>query len=139
MDQKLKDVIELKEAKIQTTNGSSPSGSRGNSPYSTIGSSPSPRNSLVGSPSPRSSTLGTSPASQGASVTQHTFLVTISGKSHEFQTDCEHERIRWVKLLGLLVMFPSAPIPKEPDVNPITESFHSKLDAKKFSAGESLE
>ena len=137
-DQKPKDALELNGAKIETTSGGSPSGSQGSSPYSTIGSSTSPRNSLVGSPSPRNSTLGTSPSSQGLAANQYIFQVSCSGKSHEFRTDSENDRIRWVKLLGLLVMFPLAPIPKEPESNPIAESFHSKLDAKKFGAGGHL-
>ena len=82
---------------------------------------------------------GTSPRSGGLlaapSPSKFEFHITSGTEQHEFKCDSEEDRASWVKLLGLLVLFPQAHIPEEPMDNPIKDSFRSKLSAKEFKAG----
>ena len=131
---KPKKTVELGYAKVSAVSAGSPSGSQTNSPAGavtgvSISPSPSPRNSL---------TLSTSPSIHSLTLqgsTSHRFLVTTSNETHEFRTETENDRLRWVKLLGLLVMFPYSVIPEEPQSNPIKESFRCKLDPVQYRAG----
>ena len=133
---KPKKTVELSYAKVSAVSTGSPSGSQTNSPAGAVTGvsiSPSP------SPSPRNSlTLSTSPSIHSLSLqsgTSHRFLVITSNETHEFRTETENDRLRWVKLLGLLVMFPFSVIPEEPQSNPIKESFRWKLDPVQYRAG----
>ena len=133
---KPKKTVELSYAKVSAVSAGSPSGSQTNSPAGAVTGvsiSPSP------SPSPRNSlTLSTSPSIHSLSLqsgTSHRFLVITSNETHEFRTETENDRLRWVKLLGLLVMFPYSVIPEEPQINPIKESFRCKLDPVQYRAG----
>ena len=96
----------------------------------------SPSVSATGSP--HGGTLATSPNPSGyqTPTAQHLFQVITPNETHEFRTDSENERLRWGKLLGLLVLFPYSTIPEEPKTNPIKESFRAKLDPKWYGAGE---
>ena len=131
--QKPKKVLELAGAKVETPNGS-PCGSKDNSPYNSHNIAASPRNSAGSS---GNFSLSPSPSSsQGSSGLQHVFLVTFGSETHEFRTESENDRLRWVKLLQLLVMFPYSSIPEEPTSNPIKESFRYKLDPQLYDAGK---
>lgn len=134
--QKPKKGIELANAKINNVSTGSPSGSQNNSPAytptlanSSPSPSPSPRNSITLSTSPNVQSLGT----QGTAL--HSFQIATPNETHEFRTDSENDRLRWMKLLGLLVMFPYSTIPEEPQNNPIKESFRCKLDPTQYGAG----
>jgi len=81
------------------------------------------------STSPNVQSLGT----QGTAL--HSFQIATPNETHEFRTDSENDRLRWMKLLGLLVMFPYSTIPEEPQNNPIKESFRCKLDPTQYGAG----
>ena len=78
---------------------------------------------------PNVQSLGT----QGTAL--HSFQIATPNETHEFRTDSENDRLRWMKLLGLLVMFPYSTIPEEPQNNPIKESFRCKLDPTQYGAG----
>ena len=134
--QKAKRTVELGNAKVSAVSTGSSTGSQTNSPASATGVNTSP----FPSPSPRNSlTLSTSPSIHSLSLqessTSHTFQVITSNETHEFRTETENDRLRWVKLLGLLVMFPYSVIPEEPQSNPIKESFRCKLDPAQYGAG----
>lgn len=128
---KPKNSIKLEGAKIDTVY-SSPSPSNTNSPAygntSTVTSPPS-GNRFSSSPSPSLS------SSNGGELYAFT-VATSGGDVHEFRTESENDRLRWVKLLQLLVMYPYSPIPDEPATNPIKDSFRQALEAKQYEAGE---
>ncbi len=74
--------------------------------------------------------------SQGAGGNdQHLFVIVVQNDTFEFRTDSENERLRWVKLLGLLVMLPYSVIPEEPGSNPIKHSLRAKQDLQWYGAG----
>lgn len=106
---------------------SSPSLSMGSSSTSQTGSTPS---LSAGSAS------GSIPGPNGNTDIYIFTVATSSGDLHEFRTDSENDRLRWVKLLQLLVMYPYSPIPEEPKVNPIKDSFRQALEAKQYNAGK---
>ena len=138
---KPKGAIKLENAKIESTN-SSPVASSSNSPaYASAVVLPqgvvniSPANSVSSS---SSSHNNLTPSNGG---TAETFIFTVAtgnGELHEFRTDTENDRIKWVKVLQLLVMYPHSRIPEEPDVNPIKDSFRQALDAKLYNASKSI-
>ncbi len=113
-NQKPKKSIDLTKAKIDAS--------------STLSSS-----SNGGSPRSASSSLSP-PKSTGGN--DHSFVVTVQNDVHEFRTDSENEKLTWVKLLGLLVMFPHSVIPEEPTPNPIKQSLRAKQDPSWYGAGE---
>ena len=118
---KLKKTVELSYAKVSAVSAGSLSGHSPAGGVTGVSISPSP------SPSPCNNvTLSTS---------ADRFLLTTSNETHEFQTNTENDCLRWVKLLGLLVMFPFSVIPEEPQSNPIKESFRCKLDPVQYRAG----
>ena len=134
--QKPKSMIPLEGAKIDCSYLSG----------GTIYSNPS-RLSASPSPSPHSSSLGgsgggiISGSGSGSgtvsSGSMYAFsIITQNGDVHEFLSESENDRLRWVKLLQLLLMFPYSTIPDEPTGQPIKESFRAKLDPKKYNAGE---
>jgi len=63
------------------------------------------------------------------------FQIATPNETHEFRTDSENDRLRWMKLLGLLVMFPYSTTPEEPQNNPIKKSFRCKLIPTQYGAG----
>ena len=117
---KAKRTIPLADAKIDAL-----------SPPSTPNDS-SPQGSVVSGTSPRSGGL-----SLAANPNKFEFHITSGTEQHEFKCESEEDRASWVKLLGLLVLFPTAHIPEEPLDNPIKESFRNKLTTKEFRAGTS--
>ena len=138
--QKPKNMILLEGANIDCsyTNGS-------NSVYSNAG-----RLSASPSPSPHGSSQGGSGSgiisgsgSGSGTITStgnmHPFnIITKNGDTHEFLSESENDRLRWVKLLQLLIMFPYSTIPDEPTNKPIKESLRSQLDPKRYGAGKSI-
>ena len=115
---KAKRTIPLADAKVDTI-----------SPPSTQNDS-SPQGSVVSVTSPRSSTLLSTP-----NPNKFDFHITSGAEQHEFKCECEEDKASWVKLLGLLVLFPTTHIPEEPLDNPIKDSFRNKLSTKDFKAG----
>ena len=97
--------------------------------------SPSPHsNSQSGS---GSGIITGSGSGSGTIGSMHPFnIVAKTGDIHEFLSESENDRLRWVKLLQLLIMFPYSTIPDEPTNKPIKESLRSQLDPKRYSAGE---
>ena len=121
---KPKKVLELAKAKIETSSNTPP-GSHTSSP-NTMGTSP-----YISSPP----NFSTSPPSSGSS-SEHLFQIIIGNETNEFKAENEEDRLRWVKLLGLLVMFPYSAIPLEPEQNPIKDTFRFKLNPKAYGAGK---
>ena len=149
---KPKNSIKLDNAKIESSY-SSPAGSNTSSPAYTstiltsqggINISSSPPSSMGSSTSQSGSTpslsvdstSGSIPGTNGVMDVYIFTVATSSGELHEFRTDSENDRLRWVKLLQLLVMYPYSQIPEEPKVNPIKDSFRHSLEAKQYNAGE---
>ena len=63
-------------------------------------------------------------------ITDFILLFTSGTEQHEIKCDSEEDRVSWMKLLGLLILFPQAHIPEEPLNNPIKDSFRSILSAQ---------
>lgn len=63
-------------------------------------------------------------------------LVLQSGEAVELFADTREQQQLWIKYLHLMSMFPLSPIPEEPRVNPIRDSYRSKLKLSNFDAGE---
>ncbi len=128
---KPKNSIRLEGAKIDSSY-SSPSASNTSSPaYSSAVTSPQGGIRLSASPSPSTSSQGNSAPELYAFT-----VATSNGDVHEFKTESENDRLRWVKLLQLLVMYPFSPIPEEPKPNPVKDSFRKTLEAQKFGASK---
>ena len=135
--QKPKNMISLEGAKIDCSY----------IPGSSVYSNPS-RLSASPSPSPHNGSHGGSgsgiiSAGSGsgsgiiASGAVYAFtIISQSGDTHEFLSDSENDRLRWVKLLQLLLMFPFSTIPDEPTNIPMKQSIYANLDPKKFNAGK---
>ena len=120
---KPKTCIKLEGAKIESS-CSSPSSSNTNFPaYSSAIASPQ------GAPSPSTS------LHNGVQDLYSFTVTTASGEVHEFRIEAESERLRWVKILQLLVIYPYSQIPEEPNTNPIKDSFRQSLEAKQYNAG----
>lgn len=139
--QKPKNSITLNEAKIDS-NYTNPS----QGAYSTamvvpdnanLSVSPSTTPSSTGSHS-GSGIVGSNGSGSGVVTSgMHMFtIITQTGEVHEFRTETENDRLRWVKLLQLLVMFPFSSIPEEPVSDPIKKLFQGRLDPKQYKAGE---
>lgn len=123
---KPKNSIRLEGAKIESA-CSSPSASNTSSPAYT---------SAVASPQSGGMRLSSSPPQNGTET--YSFTVAASnGEVHEFKVEGENDRLRWVKILQLLVMYPFSPIPEEPKTNPIKDNFRQSLEAKQYGAGGS--
>ena len=63
-------------------------------------------------------------------------LTTARGELHEFCTDTEKERIRWMEVLQLLIQYPYSWIPEEPDFDHIKDVVRKSLDPVLYHAGE---
>ncbi len=131
---KPKNTIRLDGAKIESSY-SSPNASNTSSPaYSSAVTTPQGGLRLSASPSPSSaSNLQNGPVAEFYPFT----VATSTGEVHEFRVEMENDRLRWVKILQLLVMYPFSPIPEEPSSNPIKDSFRQSLEAKQYGAGNS--
>ena len=129
--QKPKSMIPLEGAKIDYGGSAYSSPSR-----MSASPSPSPHGSLGGSGSGLiiGSGSGSGTISSGGNMCAFT-VITQNGETHEFMTESENDRLRWVKLLTLLVMFPYSTIPDEPKNMPIKDSLRSRLDPEKYNAG----
>ena len=115
-------------------------------PGSTVYSNPA-RMSASPSPSPHGSSQGGSGSgiiSSGSGSGSGTIMpgnmyafsiIAQNGDIHEFLSESENDRLRWVKLLQLLLMFPYSTIPDEPTNIPFKESMRANLEAKKYNAG----
>lgn len=113
---------------------------------STVYSNPT-RMSASPSPSPHGSSQGGSGSgiisagsgSGSGTITSgnlYTFsIIAQNGDTHEFLCESENDRLRWVKLLQLLIMFPHSTIPAEPTNIPFNESMRANLEAKTYNAG----
>ena len=140
--QKPKSTVSLFEAKIESNYTNPPQGA-----YTTmivpetanLSASPSTTPSSTGSHS-GSGIVGSQGSGSGSGVFasgMHKFTITTSnGEVHEFRTESENDRLRWVKLLQLLVMFPYSSIPEEPSSDPIKKLFQEGLDPNQYGAGE---
>jgi hypothetical protein len=129
--QKPKNMILLEAASIDCsyTNSYSNAGRLSASP------SPSPHSSSQGGSG--SGIITGSGSSSGTVGNMHPFnVVTKGGDIHEFLSESENDRLRWVKLLQLLIMFPYSTIPEEPTNKPIKDTLRSQLDPKRYGAGE---
>ena len=138
--QKPKNMILLEAANIDC---SYTTGSNSSIVYSSPGrlsASPSPSphsNSQSGSGGGILTGSGSGSGTIASTSNMHPFnVVTKNGDIHEFLSESENDRLRWVKLLQLLIMFPYSTIPDEPTNKPIKESLRSQLDPKRYGAGE---
>ena len=114
MKVKAKPIIPLADAKVDTIGP--PSTTNDSSPQGSVVSGWSC--SLLSTPNPN----------------KFDFHITLGEEQHEFKCECEEDETSWVKLLGLLVLFPTTHIPEEPLDNPIKDSFRNKLRMKDFKA-----
>lgn len=134
--QKPKNMILLDGAKIECSYISS------NSVYSNaarLSASPSPSSHSSSQGGSGSGIISGSGSGSGTITSGNMYsfvIITQNSDVHEFFTESENDRLRWVKLLQLLLMFPFSSIPDEPTNKPIKESLLSKLDPKRYSAGE---
>lgn len=63
-------------------------------------------------------------------------LLLQTGEGVELYAEAREEQQLWIKHLNLLSMFPYSPLPEEPRVCPIKESFRARLNPANFDAGE---
>ena len=63
-------------------------------------------------------------------------LLLHTGEAVELFADTREQQQLWIKYLHLMSMFPFSPIPEEPRVNPIRNSYRNKLKVSNFDAGE---
>ena len=63
-------------------------------------------------------------------------LLLQTGEAVELFADTREQQQLWIKYLHLMSMFPFSPIPEEPRVNPIRNSYRNKLKVSNFDAGE---
>ena len=135
LGQKPKNTIKLESAKIDSSYSPNPS-------YTSTIASPHGGVRLSASPSGYSSSgsgSGIIGSDSGSGVVggNHIFsVITKSNDVHEFRTETENERLHWVKLLQLLIMYPRSIIPEEPKANPIKESIRSRLETKQYGASK---
>jgi len=135
---KPKSIIRLDGAKIESSY-TTPPNSNNNSPA--YASTLLNTHGQVISSSPISAGSGSQgssvPSSSGVAEATYAFTVlTSNNELNEFRTDSENDRLRWVKLLQLLVMYPFSPIPEEPQINPIKDSFRQALEARQYNASK---
>lgn len=65
-------------------------------------------------------------------------LLLQTGEAVELFADTREQQQLWIKYLHLMSMFPSSPIPEEPRVNPIRDSFRSRVKLSNFDAGKMI-
>ena len=137
---KPKGAIKLEGAKIESSYNTPPNSSNNSPAYTSTLLSSQGNVNLSSSPlsvGSSNSQSGSVPSSASNSEVMYVFTVlTSNNELHEFRTDSENDRLRWVKLLQLLVMYPLSPIPEEPKINPIKDSFRQTLEAKHYNASE---
>ena len=63
-------------------------------------------------------------------------MLLQTGVAIELFADTREQQQLWIKYLHLMSMFPFSPIPEEPRVNPIRDSYRSKIKHSNFDAGE---
>ena len=95
-------------------------------------------------PSPRSSTMFRMSMTESQLLSQQPgalwgfMLLLQTGEAVELYAEAKEEQQLWIKHLNLLAMYPYSPLPEEPRVCPIKESFRARLNPAKFDAGESV-
>lgn len=132
--QKPKNIIKLDSVQIESSYSSSNS-----SAYTSTSTSPHGSIRLSASPSSGGGSGSGVVASDSGSGTiggNHIFSISSKGDVHEFQTETENERLNWVKMLQLLIMYPRSSIPEEPKTNPISERMRLRLEAKQYNASK---
>ena len=65
-------------------------------------------------------------------------IITEGGDRHLFQPESKEDFLRWIKCLEVLVFFPYSAIPEEPAENPVTISFHRRLDCHTYQSGRCI-
>ena len=65
-------------------------------------------------------------------------MLLQTGEAIELFADTREQQQLWIKYLHLMSMFPYSPIPEEPRVNPIRDSYRSKIKHSNYDAGEEL-
>ena len=94
----------------------------------------SPSLSPLGSPQGENGS-GIITAGSGTIIIYAFSIIQHNGDTHEFfLSENENDRMRWVDLLKLLLMFPYSTIPDEPTSSPIKESMRANLEAKMYNA-----
>ena len=63
-------------------------------------------------------------------------ITTPNVLPYVFWADSEDGRLRWVELLEVLSMYPFSPIPKQPKISPIKDSFRKSFNAETYGAGK---
>jgi hypothetical protein len=63
-------------------------------------------------------------------------LLLSTGEAVELFADTREQQQLWIKYLQLMSMFPFSPIPEEPRINPIRDSYRSRLKSSHFDAGK---
>lgn len=138
--QKPKNFVKLEGAKIESSyTGANVSGSasQGSSPAYSTALAATTTTVSPSSKSPLGSSSGSTSGSGSGLVVAgavYSFSVRLENEVHEFRMESENDRIRWVKLLGLLAMFPHSTIPEEPVENPIKPTLRLKLDPRLYHA-----
>ena len=136
---KPKGTIKLDGAKIESSYATPPNSNTNSPAYASTLLNSHGQVNLSSSPisGGSGSQNGSAPSSSSLAEATYAFTVlTSNNELHEFRTDSENDRLRWVKLLQLLVMYPFSPIPEEPKVNPIKDSFRQVLEAKQYNASK---
>lgn len=62
-------------------------------------------------------------------------LLLQTGEGVELFAEAREEQLLWIKHLNLLAMYPYSPLPEEPRVCPIKDSFRARLNPANFDAG----
>ncbi len=127
---KPKNSIKLDGAKIESSSSTPPTSHTNSPAYGSTTLAVNGGLKLSSSPASLPSSQNGTPGDYYAFI-----VATSNGEVHEFRTDTENERLRWVKLLQLLVMYPYSIIPEEPETNPISNRFRQTLEAKQYGAG----
>ena len=134
---KPKGSINLENAKIESSNSPLFELSH-ESTNNTFATAVQPRKININPLISLSSITSKSSRSHSGTESSHCFFFTVAtsgGELHEFHTESENCRSKWLKILQFLVMYPHSKIPEEPAVNPIKENLWQELEAKQFDAG----
>lgn len=133
---KPKGIIKLDGAKIESSYTTPPNSSNNSPAYASTLLNSQGNVNFSSSPMSAGSQSGSMPSSSNSEAAYAFTVLTGNGELHELRTDSENDRLKWVKLLQLLVMYPFSPIPEEPKVNPIKDSFRQALEARQYNASE---
>ncbi len=132
--QKPKSIIKLESVQINSSYSGNISSSTMASPHGSGRLSVSPSSFNSGG-------SGSGVIDSGSGTVGGTYIFCIvqkNGDAHEFQTETENDRLRWVKLLQLLIMYPRSSIPDEPKINPIKDTLRLRLEAKNYGASKCI-